>query len=40
MDSEDLLKQGDELLKSSRALLNDLQDVVPTPEDDGDDARA
>ena len=34
IDSEVLLKQGDELLKSSRALLDDLEDVVPAPEAD------
>ena len=30
IDSETLLKQGDELLRSSRELLDDLDDVVAT----------
>jgi len=38
LDSDDLLKQGNELLKSSRALLDDLEDVVPAPEAAEDDA--
>lgn len=34
IDSKVLLEQGDELLRSSRALLDDLEDVVPG--DDGE----
>ena len=32
IDSKVLLEQGDELLKSSRALLDDLEAVVPTED--------
>ena len=32
IDSEVLLKQGDELLRSSRELLDDLAEVVPDPD--------
>lgn len=38
IDSEDLLKQGDELLRSSRELLDDLADVVPASEPAADAA--
>lgn len=33
LDSEAILKQGDELLRSSRALLDDLDDLAPPPEE-------
>ena len=33
LDSEVLLKQGDELLRASRELLDDLADVVPEPDE-------
>lgn len=32
IDSKVLLQQGDELLKSSRALLDDLETVVPADD--------
>ena len=32
IDSKVLLEQGDELLKSSRALLDDLEAVVPSDD--------
>ncbi len=36
LDSEAILKQGDELLRSSRRLLDDLDGVVPTGDEDDD----
>ena len=36
IDSKVLLQQGDELLKSSRALLDDLETVVPSEGDEID----
>lgn len=33
IDSEALLEQGDELLRSSRELLEDLEDVVADPDE-------
>ena len=32
LDSDAILKQGDELLRSSRALLDDLEEVVPAED--------
>jgi hypothetical protein len=32
LDTEQLLEQGDELLRSSRQLLEDLEDVVPVDD--------
>ena len=42
LDTEQLLEQGDELLRSSRRLLDDLDEVIDLTEDDADveiDAR-
>ena len=36
LDTEQLLEQGDELLRSSRRLLDDLDDVIDLREDDAE----